>query len=417
MNHLAWGVGLIMLRNKPVWVLALLAIVLPHEAGAQESEKAPARENTRERIPLPIPDLLPRKPTSTPAVPDLGGVDSKDAVSKDSVFTGQQIERIEVIGVPGERVRLEEPETLKRHFLFDMEYLLLATRSSPQTVTIAGSTPILGPAGQINSLPSGYESGFRAGFGWISPVTEMETVLRYSYYSNQSDMQIAAPANGFFAGTEAQNGLVPKSLAGALYPTQTVPGLINQVVNAKAQANVIYQIADIEFAKRWQINDWIGLRFLAAPRFANLNQLFQVHYAGGDVNTADISRQITFNGGGLRLGGSADAVLAGNWGVRLTGSASLVTGNFQGRMTEVANGAAILSATDRFVSMVPIVDLGIGLNYNAGGWNFTLGYEFQNWINVLQGYNFVDDANPAKFQREFGNLGFDGLALRINYLW
>lgn len=337
----------------------------------------------------------------------------------DKATRAPEVERIETVGSLPERMPTErgEAEVAKRRWIFDVEYLLLATRSMPQTVTIAGSTPILGPAGMINSLPSGYESGFRTGIGWISPITDIETVLRYSYYSNQSDMQLAAPANGFFAGTPAQNGLVPSSLPGALYPTQTVPGLINQVAHVRAQSNVTYNIGDIEFAKRWDWSEALQIRALAAPRVVNLNQLFQAQYSGGDVNTADISRQITFNGGGLRVGGSVDANLAGNWGVRFTGSASLITGNFQGRQTEVANGAAVLSATDRFVSMIPMFDLGIGLNYQTGGWNFTVGYEFQNWINVLQGYNFVDDTNPAKFQREFGNLGFDGLAVRISYLW
>jgi len=377
-----------MLIPKPIWGFLVFAMGTLGSVNGQTPEA------------LVVPDRT--APSEKPPRPTLNALD---------------IEKLDTVGYNSEISMRESAEPVKRQWIFDMEYLLLATRGMPQTISIAGSTPILGPAGKINSLPSGYESGFRAGIGWISPYNDIETVFRYSYYSNQSDMRIAAPLNGFFSGTPAQASLVPGSLPGALYPTQTVPGLINQVVNGSAQSNYIYNLGDIELAKRWQVTENIGLRFLAGPRIANLNQLFQVQYTGGDVNTADISRQITFNGGGLRVGGSADAVLAGNWGVRLTSSASLVTGNFQGRQTEVANGAAILSTTDRFVSMIPIVDLGIGLNYHASGWNFTLGYEFQNWINVLQGYNFMDDANPSKFQREFGNLGFDGLAFRMNYLW
>jgi len=108
---------------------------------------------------------------------------------------------------------------------------------------------------------------------------------------------------------------------------------------------------------------------------------------------------------------------SGNWGYRFTGSASLITGAFAGSQSEVANNAYILAITDKYVGIVPMTDLGLAVTYRHGGWNLSIGYEFQNWFNMLQGFNIVDDSNPAKLIREIGGIGFDGMALRAEYVW
>lgn len=95
----------------------------------------------------------------------------------------------------------------------------------------------------------------------------------------------------------------------------------------------------------------------------------------------------------------------------------MITGAFAGSQTEVANNAYILSITDKYVGIVPMTDLGLAVTYRHGGWNLSIGYEFQNWFNMLQGFNIVDDSNTAKLIREIGSIGFDGMALRAEYVW
>jgi hypothetical protein len=36
---------------------------------------------------------------------------------------------------------------------------------------------------------------------------------------------------------------------------------------------------------------------------------------------------------------------------------------------------------------------------------------------MLQGFNIADDTNPAKLIRDIGNIGFDGMAVRAEYVW
>jgi hypothetical protein len=292
-------------------------------------------------------------------------------------------------------------------WIFEGEYLLLATRGLPQTYAISGTVPQLGPLGGTQTVPSGYENGFRAGIGWISPNSGIETLFRYTYYSNKSDAFSSSP-------TTSPPPLIPPA---NIYPTLTVPGLVTAVNAASATSTVAFNLGDIELGKTADITESFALRGFAGARFANMNQSLMATYTGGDMVTDTVNRKITFNGGGLRLGGSADYTIAGGWGIRLNGSASLITGAFAGSQTEVANNAYILSISDKYIGLVPMADLGLALRYRTGGWNLSIGYEFQNWFNMLQGFNIADDTNPAKLIRDIGNIGFDGMAVRAEYVW
>src|SRR5262249_40039960 len=98
-------------------------------------------------------------------------------------------------------------------------------------------------------------------------------------------------------------------------------------------------------------------------------------------------------------------------GLYLRGSASLLTGRFRLRNTETANGFPIVDVSERFTRVVPMLDMGVGLCFQKGGWRVSLGYEFLNWFNMVDGSDFVDDAHPAKLARPVGNLGFDGVVI------
>ncbi len=294
------------------------------------------------------------------------------------------------------------------------EYLLLAVRGLPQSYAISGTVPQLGPIGGTQTSPSGYESGFRVGFGLQTADSGADAVLRYTYYSNQSDTSVASP--GIINPDPAALYMPPRNV----FPTLTVPGLVAAVATANAQSNVTFYLGDFEIGQSYQAFDWsesLLLRIFAGGRFANMSQNLTATYNGGDVDFDTVSRKITFNGGGLRLGGSIENSFGGNWGYRFTGSASLITGAFAGSQTEVANNAYVLSITDKYVGVVPIADLGLAITYRSGGWNLSVGYEFQNWFNMLQGFNIVDDSNPAKLMRDIGGIGFDGMALRAEYVW
>lgn len=69
---------------------------------------------------------------------------------------------------------------------------------------------------------------------------------------------------------------------------------------------------------------------------------------------------------------------------------------------------------------VPILDGGIGISFGDQKCAMLIGYEFQSWINVLQGYTGNYDNYQPRMQRQYGNLGFDGfsgLGVQVTMSW
>jgi hypothetical protein len=89
-----------------------------------------------------------------------------------------------------------------------------------------------------------------------------------------------------------------------------------------------------------------------------------------------------------------------------------LTGRFHSCKFEEANGRTILDVTEKYTRVVPMVDMGVGLSFEKGGWRLSAGYEFMTWYNMVDASDFVDDAHPAKLIRSVGNLGFDGVVFR-----
>jgi hypothetical protein len=201
-----------------------------------------------------------------------------------------------------------------------------------------------------------------------------------------------------------------------VFPTQTHPAFVTEVDSARATNSINLNVIDIEFARRFDPAEGTRLRAFFGPRFGNLDQKFTANYVGGDAAAGDqVRRKVTFDGGGLRVGGDADFALLEHLGLFVRGSASLLTGRFRSSLDETANGAAIVNVVDRFDKVVPTTDLGIGMSYNRGGMKFTVGYEFHNWFGIVEGMDFVDDQHPAKMSRRTGDLGFDGVFFRAEW--
>ena len=101
----------------------------------------------------------------------------------------------------------------------------------------------------------------------------------------------------------------------------------------------------------------------------------------------------------------------------MRGSASLMTGRFRSSLSETGNGVPVVRVEEKFNKVIPIVDMGIGLRFEKGPLRIGVGYEFMNWFGMLEGFDFVDDAHPAKMSRRSGDLGFDGVVFRMEYLF
>lgn len=281
--------------------------------------------------------------------------------------------------------------------IIDGEYFLLAPRRTGQTYAIEGRNPFWGPLGGVRSLDGSYDSGFRIGAGWRFE-EGVEVFGRYTYYHSAADDVARRP-----------------SASGAVFATLTHPSTVVEVDSARALNSLNLNIVDFEFGKRHEISEEFSLRWFAGPRYANLDQKLQVIYAGGDVSTSDVRRRLFFDGGGIRAGGETNWKFIETMGFYARGSASMLTGRFRGDLSETTNGAPIVNVSERFTRVIPIVDLGVGLSYQKGGFRLSVGYEFINWFGMVDGLDFADDANPGKITRQMGSLGFDGVVFRSEF--
>jgi hypothetical protein len=278
--------------------------------------------------------------------------------------------------------------------LIDGEYLLLAARRPAQTYAIVGTNPFWGPVGTIKSVDGGYDSGLRVGAGWRFADGEWDVMGRYAYFHSSADNVATRPAGG------------------TVFATLTHPSTVVEVGGAYAQSSVNFNVFDLEIGKRFELGEGLNLRLFAGPRYANVDQALNVTYAGGDVVSDRVERCTCFDGGGVRAGGETHWKFLDHLGLYLRGSASMLTGRFRVCRYEEANGFPIVDVGERYTRVVPMVDLGVGLSFEKGGWRVSAGYEFMTWYNMVDASDFIDDAHPAKLIRSAGNLGFDGVVFR-----
>lgn len=278
----------------------------------------------------------------------------------------------------------------------DAEYLLWAVRQPGQSYAILGRNPRWGPVGKVQSLEGGWDSGFRIGGGWQFTQDGWDVQGRYTFYHAQMDQS------------------VQRAERGSLFATLTHPSSLVEFDHAHAQGEVQLHVVDLEIGKRLEVTEDLSLRVFAGPRYANLQQQLCVQYTREAFRDL-VYRPNCFDGAGVRVGGETQLLLLEQVGLYARGSVSLLTGSGCARAVEIINGYAIADIHESYTRLIPIVDLGLGVSVQRGGWRVTVGYEFMSWMNVLERFEFADDAHPARLIRTTNDLGLDGLVLRAEW--
>jgi len=420
--------GLPTMAQGPVFPLAVPSTPVTPVSASSGTQDIPL-------LPAPKPSGEPNgsRPAQPPIFPIPGDGDGADkpippAESGPPSSDGENRTRVitATVQVFGEADGMGGEVTPARVFLLDGEYLLFAPRGNPSEVGVVNPTQTGGKGSYSESIfiPGGYESGFRVGATWLNRIKEADFTLRYTYYSWQSDVYRYAPFQGNYpiyypnpaamstvAGAPAATSIAPYYGNGGITTTLLPWSYGNVATQVSARSNILFQFGDIEFGKRFHHGDWLMFRVFGGPRYAYLSQSIQAQYTGGWVQSADYGSRVMFNGGGVRAGASADATLLGNLGVRIWGGASLVAGAYDGRVSQSQNGSNVYTMSETSFGTVPILEGGIGLNFRKGHWELLIGYEFQSWFNVLQGYSSDGYYGyQPRLRKEYGNLGFDGFA-------
>jgi hypothetical protein len=287
-------------------------------------------------------------------------------------------------------------------FYGSAEYLLL--RPLRRGIDIAVNTPINNnhPEGAVTSLDWDFKSGFRVGGGVRLPGEGWDVGVFYTnFYTNI-------------------NGGVAAFPGGVLFATQTQPGCgVEQVLFAQANNTLNYNVWDIEVGRQIEVGHSLDLRLVGGARMANINQSFGVLYDGGDANMDLVVNRAQFTGGGFRVGGQ------GNWnigsGFSLYGKsfASLLTGTTRSSVHDTNDAGATLVAnvSDKFKSIVPVLEVGLGVAWQYHGFRLSAGYEFVNWFGLYDVPTFVDDFQQGKLVRNTADLGLEGLAVKAQFTY
>ena len=255
----------------------------------------------------------------------------------------------------------------------------------------------LAAEGSIQSLNYELRTGVRGELGYRFGESGWDVLTSYTYFRTGVQENLSAGAGE------------------VLIPTLTRPGLTNQATFAAADANLEYNVFDLQVGKRFALDEHFAVRAFGGLRFASIRQNFQAYYDGRDARSAAVFAPSNFQGFGPIAGG--EAVLSASHGFHLYGRANggLLTGPSTNPLLETNNSGATVYANTAYDvrKVVPVVSLGVG-----GGWQYRtvsvrMGYEVTHWFGVIDQPRFTDDVSRGKFVSRSANLSLEGLFIQV----
>lgn len=282
-------------------------------------------------------------------------------------------------------------------FFANAEFLLLRPRRGAFDYVLPNFSNSLATVGPVRSLNYELRTGVRGEIGYRFGETGWDVLFGYTYFrSNAFDTTRAGPGQ-------------------TLLPTLTRPGLTENVLFAAAEANLEYNLYDLQFGRRFALDDHFAVRAFGGLRFASIRQDFKAYYDGLDANRAAVFAPNQFEGFGPLAG--AEAVIIGWHGFHVYGRASggALTGPSENPILETNGGGSVVYVDSSYNirKVVPFAAVGFG-----GGWqyrNFSIraGYQITHWFNLIDQPRFVDDVGQGKFVSRSANLSLEGLFVQM----
>lgn len=279
------------------------------------------------------------------------------------------------------------------------EFLLARPRNTDLDFVIRDADAGLATNGPIGINKYGQGTGLRAEVGYRWGSGKWETAFAYTYVNSGGDTR-------FDAGP-----------GGQLLPTITRPGLTDTATTATANVDLDYQVFDILVGRRVLVDEHFGVRFLGGVRFADLRQVQNVFYGGGDARTAQVNTRSRFLGAGPLVG--AESVLVGPMGFHLytRATAGLLTGTSKNSLLERndSDATTYINTAYDVRKVVPMGTVAIG-----AGWQYRTiairgGYEIAHWHGVFERPRFVDDVSAGKVVTRPSNLSLEGFFFQMSF--
>jgi hypothetical protein len=290
---------------------------------------------------------------------------------------------------------------------FDWLFLKPRNNDVASAVPQNGIGPAAVPFGTVGSNSPTYQPGFRIG-GTYALNRCSSLYAAYTYFQAES--------NG---STFANPPLVVQSLV-TLPQTGTAASSGTAAFSRDA---IRFQFADIDYRRliaggaNWYVNYAVG------ARYANLYQYFRQAQVNGPTQTG-VATNIGMDAIGPRFGLLA-ARKAPYRGVYMYGSgfADILVGNFRNSYQQVNNLAGVQGFSNwQSFRPVPILEFELGAGWRSpnGKWQFSGGYYFAAWFNVVTPGTYINAVQTNNYVNNNGvanNITFDGLVLRAQRLW
>jgi hypothetical protein len=290
------------------------------------------------------------------------------------------------------------PEPLSP-FLVSVDYLLARLRRRDLDFAVADANDDLTPEGRLASLDYSIRSGVRLAGVWRPGGGPTDLAFTYTYAYGRDTGSVTAPDGGL------------------VYSTLTRPGRIDEVDQANASSSLNYNVIDLDYGRRFAVDDSFMARFFGGTRWAFIHQVLEAGYDGRDANNAFARQRVNMDGGGLTAGGEARWQIGGSLSAFGRGRGSLVVGDYRLSHRETDFGGELLVAdvSDKFTKVVPVLDLGAGLSWRFRSVRASVGYELSHWFNQVEGMTFLDDFSEGKRARRVSDLTLEAVTFGLSW--
>ena len=262
--------------------------------------------------------------------------------------------------------------------------------------------------GKVVSVNPDYDLGGRLGLNWANG-TGNDIGLQFTWFDAGDRASAGVPAGGVLIGTR----LHPNSIIDESKPT-----------SASAAYDLNHNAIDLSVGQRISVGNNLNLRLFGGLRYATLYQDFDVFYKDSvSGRTVNITDQNNFDGIGSRLGLESNWNIGSGFSIFTEASGSILVGDFKQNYSDVEYDG--ISATNTRVKIensydnriVPVVEGRVGITYNAKiasarRLSISMGYEWQNWYNVVSVVRFSDDVDRQIMGTDTTDIGLGGFFLK-----
>ena len=283
--------------------------------------------------------------------------------------------------------------------VFELDYKLWRPRRQANDFAIADPNVDGVVEGPIQSLNPGFSSGFRIGADYRRACSNWDLEFAYTYFRAYDALAVNSPPGG------------------QLWATQTRPGIIEIVDTATATTRFQHDIFDLALGRTVNFDPNFSMRFQGGVRIAHIGQDFSAFYDGGNASQTQVASGFDFVGAGLMIGGEAHWNIWRSFSLYGQSHLGMLLGATDSRLRETdSNGLVINSdVSERASVAVPVLEMGLGVEWTRGRWNLRAGYEVSNWFQLISTPDFADDVTRGRLIRRQSNYSVDGLFFRIAY--